>query len=84
MNKPWMPIFLLLALAGCANLVEQGAGTYDKVLNAAIFTKCKAASVGSIDRRYMQTHEGWALWYRECRGASDLRLPMLPPGADDE
>ena len=84
MNRLWVSFILVLLLSGCAGAVSRGATVYDKVLDAAIFTKCKAASVGSIDRRYMQTSEGWELWYRECRGTGNLAAPMLPEGLDDE
>ncbi len=76
-----MATLALTLLGACTGAVgtlvkARPANLFDSALNAAIFTKCKAASIGAIDRRYMQTHEGWELWYRECRGAGDLRLPM--------
>lgn len=66
--KLWIPIALMLT--GCAALDTakvKGAQLADKVLTEAIFVKCQAASIGSIDRRYMQSPETWALWYGECK-----------------
>ncbi len=82
----------LLLLSACTGPVATAmkarpANLFDSALNAAIFTKCKAASIGSIDRRYMQTQEGWELWYRECRGAGNLYLPpvrALDPKVDPD
>ncbi len=78
----FLSVLALLALSACAAataIKARPANLFDSALNAAIFTKCKAASIGSIDRRYMQTQEGWELWYRECRGAGALPLPMPDP-----
>ncbi len=75
-------LVLMLLLGACTQTARTGAGLVtDKVLDAAIFTKCKAATIGAIDRRYMQTREGWELWHLECRGAGVLPLPMRDPGA---
>ncbi len=69
-----LALFALLLLGACTAAVKsRGAQVFDTALDTAIYTKCYAASIGSIDRRYMQTREGWELWYRECRGAHGLR-----------
>ncbi len=78
-------VLALLLLGACTQAGRTGAAAVtDKVLDAAIFTKCKAATIGSIDRRYMQTHEGWALWHLECRGAGVLPLPMSDPRVNSD
>ena len=50
----------VLFLGACTT----GAIVTDKILTDAIFIKCKAASVGSVERRYM--HGAWELWLNEC------------------
>ena len=77
MIKIWQPIFFALLLGACAEFgtaldvaKDKGAKFYDGVLGDAIFVKCRAASIGSVDRRYMQTPETWALWRKECRNST--------------
>ncbi len=86
MNKFGWPIALfallalLLLLGACTSLVGQAnvsaTNIVDTALDTAIYTKCKAATVGSIERRYMQHAAAWELWYQECRGAGALRVPV--------
>ncbi len=78
MNKLWIPIALALALSGCAGALTKGAELYDDALTSALAIKCKVASVGSIERQYMQTQETWELWYKECLGTGVRELPQLP------
>ena len=85
MNKLWIPLFLALALSACAAYgtakgvaLDKGAKFYDETLQNALVVKCKAASVGSIERRYMQTQETWELWYKECLGSGARTIPETP------
>lgn len=74
----------LLTLTACGSLIagrdvalHKGGQYYDEVLETAVLWKCRASSVGSVERRYMRTTETWALWTGECLG---LNAPELPEG----
>ncbi len=94
MNKLYIPIFLLalLTLLGACSFgaavrdtaVNQGGKAFDEALITALAVKCKGASIGSIERRYMQTQETWELWYKECLGAGPRIIPELPKGPEPE
>lgn len=87
MNKLGRPSALVLVLAllgGCATALSKGAEVYDDALQGALAIKCKAASVGSIERRYMQTQETWELWYKECLGSGARLIPELPESVSDD
>lgn len=53
---------LVLGLAGCgttAEIVERGADANDAALNAAVFTICSGASIGSVRRKFGDRMEAW-------------------------
>lgn len=61
-------LFLLAFAVGCTPLQEQAiaggaAQLADQTLDKAIYVKCYAASIGSIQRRYGKTPH---LWSQEC------------------
>jgi len=61
-------IFLLLLTTGCSILgqgIEKAAEVNDKALDAAQFTICNGASIGSIKRRF-NTPELAKLWREIC------------------
>jgi len=53
---------LLIGLTGCsttAEIVERGADANDAALNAAVFTICHGASIGSVRRKFGARMEAW-------------------------
>lgn len=73
---------VLLLLSACTGLIEtrdevfnKGGRYYDNALVTAILWKCRAASVGSIERRYMRTDETWNMWTEECLSIGAPELP---------
>lgn len=92
MNKLYIPtfIFMLIVLGACSfgsardAAFGQGAKVFDEALITALNVKCKGASVGSIERRYMQTQDTWELWYKECLGAGLRLIPELPEAVEPE
>lgn len=83
-NLVWKPIVLVLVLflGGCGTLVDvrnttltKGGQFYDEALVTAILWKCRAASVGSIERRYMRTVETWRIWTEECLSIGAPEIP---------
>ncbi len=53
-------------------VLSRGAQAYDAGLEGAVTFKCKIASIGAIERRYMGSAESWELWVNECRGTRFL------------
>lgn len=81
-----LPIMLLLALGGCGftsqgNQVRQGVATYgaqamdEGLINAEWFV-CKAASVGSIQRRYGTDANKAAAWKALCLVDTTTPVPF--------
>lgn len=73
---------VVLALSGCAEftagraaVIDTGAAVNDEALISAEMVICRAASVGSVERRFMRSPEDWELWNRMCRGDRPLPLP---------
>ncbi|KKM60281.1 hypothetical protein LCGC14_1543440 [marine sediment metagenome] len=75
----WIPIAIaVLVLAGCGFTSQgdairdfvkvEGAQAYDEGLSNSEFFICKAASVGSVLRRYGRSEETAAAWRAICRG----------------
>jgi len=75
-------LFGIKGAAGEAAARKLGAQAADGFLEAAIFRKCKAATVGSIDRRY---GDDPAAWRADCRAGKSFLDPddllPLPPRA---
>ena len=83
--KIWIPIALALFLSGCAYsdaLFTRGAKFYDDMLQGAVDVKCRVASGGALQRRYMQTPETWKLWTDECLPGGGSVIPALPYPTD--
>lgn len=75
-------LVLVLLLSSCGSLLEvrdrtfaKGGQFYDDALVTAILWKCRAASVGSIERRYMRTGDTWLLWTEECLSIGAPEIP---------
>lgn len=79
-------LVLALALTGCGltpqgNAVRQGVATYgaqamdEGLLNAEWFV-CKAASVGSVQRRYGSSPEKAAAWKALCLIDTTISVPI--------
>ena len=71
-----------LLLAGCGGLLEfrdeafqKGGEFYDDALDTAVLWKCRAASIGSVERRYMRTQDTWGLWVNECLSENAPEIP---------
>ena len=82
MIRIWIPITLALFLSACSGFFDykdekltKGGQFYDAALITAIQWKCRAASVGSIERRYMRTMETWAIWTEECLSINAPEIP---------
>jgi len=78
----WIPIALVLLLSGCSGILEvrdkafiKGRQFYDDALITAVLWKCRVASVGSIERRYMRTDDTWLLWTEECLAIGAPKIP---------
>ena len=80
----WKPIVLVLALflGACGSLtgvrdqaLVKGGQFHDQALVTAILWKCRAASIGSIERRYMRTTEMWRIWTEECLSIDAPEIP---------
>lgn len=80
----WKPIIVLatLALAGCSDMMpaavaQRGAVVADKALENAEWLLCKAATVGSVVRRYGVSTEKADAWRVICR--SDPMAEVIRP-----
>lgn len=67
---------------------EEGAKAYDEGLANAEFFICRAASVGSVQRRYGRSADTAQAWRTLCQGdgeaaAEVIRAPV-PPGPRSE
>ena len=63
---------------------NEGAKAYDEGLANAEFFICRAASVGSIQRRYGRTAEIAQAWRTLCLGDGDAAVEMIhEPGPPD-
>ncbi len=79
-------LFLPLFLAGCATSagtafrdagIAKAAEAYDESLANAEVWVCRAASVGSVVRRYGVSEEQWEAWMRLCQyDREDLVRPL--------
>ena len=83
----WIPIALTaLLLAGCITpegiaagsaIAERGAAAYDKALENNIWFVCKAASVGSVQRRFGVSTEKAEAWRALC--VTDPQASVIGP-----
>lgn len=92
--KRLAPAGLALLLAACGlteagNRVrgiaaEEGAKAYDEGLANAEFLICRAASVGSVQRRYGRSAETAQAWRTLCFGGGQAAIEVIrtpaPPG----
>ena len=84
------PILLALLLAGCGLTPQgdavrravqtKGAEVYDEGLANSEFFICRAASVGSVMRRYGRSRDLADAWRTLCEGADDASI-LAPPEA---
>ena len=70
--KTGLIILAALALSGCsdvlrAGVVQRGATVADKALEDAEFLLCRAATVGSVVRRYGVSTDKADAWRTICR-----------------
>ena len=66
-------VIMAMLLSGCATAPEyaaRGAAAADDGLNAAEWYICRAASVGSILRRYGTSDDRMAAWRKLCTEVS--------------
>lgn len=77
-------LVLPLLLGGCGTFVEgrdktftKGAQFNDEALNTAVLWKCRAASIGSVERRYMRSQDTWEIWVNECLSDGAPEIPEL-------
>ena len=80
----------VLLLAGCGftstgdrirtGVAEEGAAAYDSGLETAEFFQCRAASVGSVIRRYGKSEELAAAWRTICFGE---QAPVIIPPLEE-
>jgi hypothetical protein len=73
-----------LAIAGCGltpqgdaarqYAANRGASVHDTSLENAEFYLCRAASVGSVKRRYGVTHEKAQAWREICDDLGDVNI----------
>jgi len=88
--QPLKPIWaagLALALAACGFteagdrardvLAGEGARAYDEGLANAEFFICRAASVGSVQRRYGRSAETAAAWRAICQGDGTAAVEVI-------
>lgn len=93
-TTPMLAAGLALLLAACGFteagdrardvLAGEGARAYDEGLAKAEFFICRAASVGSVQRRYGRTPETAEAWRAICQGDGSagvevIRAPEPPP-----
>ncbi len=82
------PLALALLLAACGftsqgdlvrkGIAEYGAQAMDEGLVNAEFFVCRAASVGSVIRRYGRSRETAEAWKTLCQGDADVDI-IEPP-----
>ena len=87
------PMFLALLLAGCgitpqgdavrSAVQAKGAEVYDEGLANSEFFICRAASVGSVMRRYGRSRDLADAWRTLCEGADDASI-LAPPEAESD
>ena len=58
-------------LSGCAGIKDRGAEVYDRALEESEFVICRAASVGSVMRKYGGSPEMAAAWKTLCTANPD-------------
>ncbi len=76
-----------LLLAGCGGAAQQareviateGATAYDEGLVNAEFFVCRAASVGSVQRRYGRSADLAEAWRTLCLGDAEADILGAPP-----
>lgn len=85
---------LLLAACGLTDTgtrardvaVSEGARAYDEGLANAEFFICRAASVGSVQRRYGRNTDTAEAWHILCHGDGDAAVEVIrepsPPSPD--
>ena len=87
----WIPIALPLFLAGCGLTPAgdairdfakvDGAKAYDEGLANAEWFVCKAASIGSVQRRYGRNRDLAEAWRALCLGDPEASL-LIGPASD--
>jgi hypothetical protein len=68
----------VLLLSGCAGLgayIDRAAEANDTAIDASIFTMCRAASVGSVLRKF-DTPEKASIWKDLCLTESQFSLSL--------
>lgn len=80
--KRLMFLPVILALTSCAALDSfkgKAADFNDESLLSAEFTICKAASIGSVMRRYGGSEEKAKAWKELCKVSNDAAPTILEP-----
>ena len=68
-------VTLALLLSGCAfsgEAIQRGTEVADTAVDAALFTLCRAATIGSIRRRFGNSEEQLAAYAVLCEEGSDV------------
>lgn len=87
----WLSLCLVLGLASCGftgtgdivseSIKQYGAQAYDRGLENAEFFICRAASVGSVGRRYMSDETKATAWAVICADVP-LKIPVPANSSD--